>query len=307
MIECGATLLVAGMARRMTSSTASRPPSMGSPAWREQRGLADFGLPAADRAAAAAPTVWIERHVADLAAEAERACHGPAIDDQAATHANLAGDEQQVVDLHARAAPMLGQRPQVRLVGHDHAMRSAQRLTDELCRAARPTSPGWGPSPRRRRCGGRCRRRRRRHPRAARLRVVVAERRQTRAEAARSAIVASDDDACVRGRSTRAERRTLPPRPTMAADEVVDGDLEGQHDGAIRAQPDERRRPAGHAQQRPAALLDEARAGQLADQHADARCASGPSARQAPNGTGVPRHGARGRSRSGWPSGLFRF
>ena len=45
----------------------------------------------------------------------------------------------------------------------------------------------------------------------------------------------------------RDERKNLTAQADDGCGEIVDGDLEGQHDGAIGAQPDERRRPTGHA------------------------------------------------------------
>ena len=58
-----------------------------------------------------------DRDVADLAAVAGRAGHRPAIDDQPAADADLARDVQHVVIADGGPAAVLGQSPEVRLVG----------------------------------------------------------------------------------------------------------------------------------------------------------------------------------------------
>ena len=77
----------------------------------EQQGvLADLGLPAADRAAAAGRPARVDRHVPDLAAVAGGAGQRPAIDDEPAADPDLARDEQDVVGADRRAAAVLGER-----------------------------------------------------------------------------------------------------------------------------------------------------------------------------------------------------
>ena len=110
-------------------------------AQRSSAALADLGLPAADRAAAAGGAVRVDRHVADLAAVAGRAGQRLAVDDQPAADADLAGDEQDVVDADRRAAPVLGQGAKVRLVGDQDRHGRAERAAP----AARPSGTSRQP------------------------------------------------------------------------------------------------------------------------------------------------------------------
>ena len=66
------------------------------------------------------------------------------------------------------------------------------------------------------------------------------------------------------------DARRAQDRTTQADDrggQIVDCYFEGQHDGAISAQADERRRPTGHTEQLPARFLDKPDCGQFTDEH----------------------------------------
>ena len=60
--------------------------------------------------------VGVDRHVAELAAEAVGAAKQAAAQHDAAAHADLAEDADEVVDPDGRPRPVLGERGEVRLV-----------------------------------------------------------------------------------------------------------------------------------------------------------------------------------------------
>jgi len=87
---------------RTAEDAPSRPPEEGH--------RPDLGLPAADGAAGASPSVRVDREMADLAAVPRHAGKRPAIDDQPAADAHLARDEEDVVGAGRDPAPGLRDR-----------------------------------------------------------------------------------------------------------------------------------------------------------------------------------------------------
>src|SRR5690606_37663010 len=88
------------------------PPGGDLPGPRQQGVLADLGLQAAPRAAAAAPPAGVDHHVPDLAAVAVGPAQQPAADDDAAADSHVPVQVDQVVAADPDAAAVLGQRPQ---------------------------------------------------------------------------------------------------------------------------------------------------------------------------------------------------
>jgi hypothetical protein len=85
--------------------------------------LAGLGLPAPARPARAPSAPGVDQHVARLAGVARGPQHRPAPDHQPGTDPDLAGDEHEVVEAASRAATVLAQRAEVRLVGHVDPLR----------------------------------------------------------------------------------------------------------------------------------------------------------------------------------------
>src|SRR5436190_20461084 len=82
----------------------------------QQRGFADLGLPASERPAAAGRAGRVDGHVADLAAVPGDAGQGAAVDDQAATDAVLARDEQDIITSDCRAPAELHEGAEVGII-----------------------------------------------------------------------------------------------------------------------------------------------------------------------------------------------
>ncbi len=96
----------------------------------EQGKLADLGLPAATRAAAAHPALGVDRDVPDLSAEAGQPGQGLPTDDDAATDAHLGREVDEVVASLPCPAQVLGHGTQVRLIADRHRQVHAKRLDE---------------------------------------------------------------------------------------------------------------------------------------------------------------------------------
>src|SRR6266566_1183342 len=83
----------------------------------EQGPLANLGLPAAGRSAAAGRPIRVDREMADLTAIPGDTGERPSVDNDPAADADLTGDEHDVVVASGGTSPELGQCPEVGLVG----------------------------------------------------------------------------------------------------------------------------------------------------------------------------------------------
>src|SRR5439155_3858265 len=83
----------------------------------EQGSLANLGLPAAGRSAAAGRPIRVDREMADLTAIPGDTGERPSVDNDPAADADLTGDEHDVVVASGGTSPELGQCPEVGLVG----------------------------------------------------------------------------------------------------------------------------------------------------------------------------------------------
>ena len=223
--------------------------SAARPARRRSALLADLGLPAADRPAAARQAVRVDRHVADLAAVAGGADQRLAVDDEPAADADLARQEQDVVgaDGGSPAALPRGHRGRPRWRrDRDVVAERARELVAERRRRRQPRLGAIDTTPSVRRTTpttatpipiervvGRSAGPERRPP--ARPRSADDLRRPTSGRAA--------------GRPGPASR-TSPPRPTTAAASESTSMSRARTTALRRVQADERRRPAGRAERR---------------------------------------------------------
>ena len=98
----------------------------------------------------------------------------------------------------------------------------------------------------------------------------------------------------------------LAAEPDDGRGERVDRDLEGEDDGAVRVEADDRRGPARDARRLGPLLGHEVGRRQLADEPADGAAGQARCARRARSARPGRRRGARGRSRSGWRGGRSR-
>ena len=80
----------------------------------------DLRLPAAQVAAVARSTLRVEAQVPDLAGVASRSLQPVAAGDHAGTDADVAGDVDEVVDVHGHSAAVLGEGTEVGVVGQRH-------------------------------------------------------------------------------------------------------------------------------------------------------------------------------------------
>ena len=288
--------------RASTASSRRDRASAGWPASARSSALADLGLPAADRAAAARASGRVDRHVADLAGVAGRAGQRAPVDDQAAADADLARHVQHVVDADGRAAavPRRGRPGRRRW-----RPRSGRRSPS--ARASR--SPSGTSTP--------AQVRGHRHhavaaPDDARDRDADADDAASRRASGRSATRAARS-----ATTSSTESSTLRPvDPDPLEDLAAEADdarprasrrrSRGQDGGAVGVQADERRGPAGRAERDGALLDDEAGGGQLADERADRAARQAGARRRARSARAVPAREARGRWRSGSRDGRSR-
>ena len=134
-------------AASMSSSTAAPPPDARRPGPDEHRALTDLGLPAAERAAARTRRRRVDDHVArprPRSRPRRPAARRPTVD--VAAHSDLARDVDDVGLADRRAAAMLGQPAEVRLVGDRDRRVRLEALRRGARRAARPPSRGSGPA-----------------------------------------------------------------------------------------------------------------------------------------------------------------
>ena len=231
----------------------------------EQGALADLGLPAAHRSAAAGGAVRVDRDVADLSAVAGDTREGLAAEDEATADADLAVDEQDVLGADGRASPDLGQGAQVGVVGDgDRAAvssASARRSSSGTSRQPRFGAIDTNPSLRRT------------TPTMATPTPMYGslDGRRARISAASSArsVTISSTEEWPRGRSTLDEIEDLAAQPDLGGGKRIDGDLKGQHDRALGIHPDEGGRATGRAHGRRAFLGHETGLDELADQAPD--------------------------------------
>ena len=271
------------------------------PGERQERALADLGLPAADRAAAARRPARVDRQVADLAAVAGHSVERPAADDRAAADADLARDVEQVVDADAGAPQVLGERAR--------GPRRWPRRSGRPCR---------GPSASRSPNGSSI------QPRFGAMATWPSRRRTTPATATPTPAIG----AAVRARIAAAiaamwattastERSLAGARDALLGDDPavepdrrdrqrVDEHLDREHDRGIADDAHDGRRATGRALADGRRLLDEARRDRARRPARGSRCGSTPSRRRAGSATSGRRRAARGRSRTGSPGARFR-
>jgi hypothetical protein len=212
--------------------------------------------------------------VADLAAVARDPGQRPSVDDQAAAHPDLPGNEEDVVRPPRGASSQLGEGAQVGFVGDRHRRRRGERFSQPL--------PERDVSPAEVRGGhdGPVRATHDRRRRDAHAEGWVAPR-------------ACREDARGQGRDVPDGRlcRQVPARPVdaqrgenIAAEphggdrERIDRNIDGQHVGSPGVRPHDRRRAAGNAVWSSALLRRELRGDQLAGEGPD-RAAGEPGPR----------------------------
>ena len=252
-------------AARRTSSTASRPPARGVGARGAQEGgLADLGLEAATRAAAAGAAVGVHGDMPDLPRVPVRATQGPAVQDHPATDPHLAVEEDEVVHADARAPLVLGEGTEVGVVAHVHRHRLVEGRRDELSeRLVPPAEVG----------------------RDAHEAVVASHHADDRDADADQPLhrgrheqrlaEALDFGHDVRGghRSPQAVDANLAAHLTAEPDDRdrqrVDRDLDGERDRSVLRQPDLGRRAPASRRAARGALHDQSPLGELGDERGD--------------------------------------
>ena len=220
-------------ASRRTASTSARPPAVGRARRGEQGALADLGLPAADRAAAAGGPGRVDRDVADLAAVARRARSSgrpstmsppptPTSPEMYSTSSRPAAAPRRCSASDAEVG-LVGDRDRDADAPSARARRSPERdVAPAEVRGHRDDS---------RRCAGRRRRPRRRRRSAGRR--TAGRRGRSRPAPARSATMSLDRRVAARPIDAD-ELEDLAAEPDDRGRQRVDRDLEGEDDGRRR-------------------------------------------------------------------------
>ena len=98
-----------------------------------ERGESDLGLPASACTAAAGVALRVDAHVADLAAVATRAHEGASVDEDSATHTDIAREIDHGAAVTRTAAHLLSEHAEVGVIAHRHVPPSAaESVAQEL-------------------------------------------------------------------------------------------------------------------------------------------------------------------------------